>query len=190
LKPGVQPFRPEVALNDERGKNMGQAAGILLGAVLVLTNDASEDEARKAFERIQKLEGEWDERSTKGWGGVKIVTVIAGGSAVLSTSRIDPHLGENESMATVFHMDGDRLLVTHYCVAGNQPRLVATSIRNQGREIEFSFLDATNLKSPEAGHMHRAVFSLDSDDRYRTRWTFYRDGREEWMEEIVHVRRR
>lgn len=169
---------------------MGQAMGILLVAVLASLNEVPESEARAAFERIQKLEGEWDEKSTNGWDGVKVMRVIAGGSSVLSTSRIDPHQGENDSMATVFHMDGGRLMLTHYCVAGNQPRLAATSIRNQGREIEFSFLDATNLKSPEAGHMHRAVFNLDSDDRYRTRWTFYRDGREEWMEEIVHVRRR
>ncbi len=164
--------------------------GILLGAVLLGGSDVPANEAKAAFERIRKLEGDWDEKSTQGWLGVKAIQVIASGAAVLATSRIDPHRGENESMATVFHMDGDKLMLTHYCVAGNQPRLVASSIREEGREIEFSFLDATNLKSPEAGHMHRAVFTLESEDRYRSRWTFYRDGREEWMEEIVHVRRR
>jgi len=163
----------------------------LVGAVLLLLgSDVPGDEARAAFERIRKLEGEWEEKSTNGWAGVKVMEVIASGSAVLATSRIDPHQGENDSMATVFHMDGDKLMLTHYCVAGNQPRLRATSIREDGRRIEFSFQDATNLASPKAGHMHGAVFTLESDDRYRARWSFYKDGREQWMEDIVHIRRR
>ena len=93
-------------------------------------------------------------------------------------------------MATVFHLDGDRLLLTHYCVARNQPRLVATSISEDGRRIEFAFLDGTNMPSRDVGHMNRAVFTIESVDRYRSRWTFSRGGQEQWMEEIVGTRRR
>jgi hypothetical protein len=38
--------------------------------------------------------------------------------------------------------------------------------------------------------MDRAVFTIESSDRYRSRWTFFRNGQERWMEEIVNVRRR
>jgi hypothetical protein len=149
-----------------------------------------EERALAAYARIKGLAGTWDSRSTKGWEGAEEVQVLARGSAVMFTSKIDPHPGDDEAMATLFHMDGGRLLLTHYCVAGNQPRLVATSISGDGATLEFSFLDGTNMKSRDAGHMDRAVFTFESTDRYRSRWSFYKDGRESWMEEIVHTRRR
>lgn len=148
------------------------------------------DRARAAFERLKTLAGEWEQASTKDWQGAQVIQVIAGGSALLSTARVDPHPASNDVMATLFHMDGDRLMLTHYCVAGNQPRLVATAITEDARTIEFTFLDGTNLRSQADGHMNRAVFAIETDDRYRSRWTFARDGRESWMEEIVTTRRR
>jgi hypothetical protein len=116
--------------------------------------------------------------------------IIAGGSAILSSSRIGPHPGADGSMATLFHLDGDRLMLTHYCVAGNQPRLVATSISEDGLTIEFSFLDGTNMRSRDDGHMDRAVLTIESPERYRSRWTFYQKGQERWLEDIVNTRRR
>jgi hypothetical protein len=92
-------------------------------------------------------------------------------------------------MATLFHLDGDRLVLTHYCVARNQPRLVATAISEDGRRIEFSFLDGTNMTSRDDGHMDRAVYVIESPDRYRSQWTFYQKGQERWLEDIVNTRR-
>ena len=94
--------------------------------------------ARAAFERLKALAGTWEGRSTKGWDETLRYEVIAGGSVVLETS-VDAHPGE--TMATAFHMDGDRLMLTHYCVARNQPRLVATSFEDGGRTVVFTFRD-------------------------------------------------
>lgn len=148
------------------------------------------ERARAAFALLKQLAGEWEARSTQQWEGVHTMEVIAGGSAILSSSKIGPHPGAGESMATLFHMDGDRLMVTHYCMAGNQPRLVATSVSADGRTIEFAFLDGTNMTSRDSGHMDRAIFTVESTDRYRSRWTFYQKGEERWMEDIVSTRRR
>jgi hypothetical protein len=145
--------------------------------------------ARAAFERFKALAGEWDGRSTAGWSGVATYSVIGRGSAVLSSSTHSAHPGDDESMATVYHLDGDRLLLTHYCVAKNQPRLAATKIDEGGRRIEFTFLDGTNLPSRNAGHMDRAVFEFHDHTRFTSRWTWYQDGQEKWMEEIVYTRR-
>jgi hypothetical protein len=159
-------------------------------AVMSSSTTVAAADARAAFERLKQLTGEWDGSSTKGWQGRHSLQIIAGGSAILSASKIDPHPGAHEAMATLFHLDGDRLMVTHYCVAGNQPRLVATAVRDEGRTIEFAFLDGTNMRSRDDGHMDRAVFTIESPDRYRSRWTFFRNGQEQWMEEIVNIRRR
>ena len=152
--------------------------------------DVTPARAKAAFEQLKQLAGQWDQRSTKEWEGTGNVRVIAGGSAIMFTSNVSPHPGSDETMLTVVHMDGDQLMLTHYCVARNQPRLVATSISADGRTIEFAFRDATNLRSRDKGHMNRAVYTIESTDRYRSRWTFSQNGQEHWMEDIVTTRRR
>jgi len=143
-------------------------------------------EARAAFARFSRLEGTWRGRSTKGWEEDLRYRVIAGGSAVLQTS-FDAHPGE--TMATLFHLDGDRLLLTHYCVAGNQPRLVATGFADGGRTVTFSFLDATNLESRDRGHMDAVVYRFADEDHVSSQWTWYQDGHERWLELIESTRR-
>lgn len=161
----------------------------LLAPPAATGQNVSPDRARAAFEQFKRLAGQWDQHSTKGWQGSASVRVIAGGSALMLTSNIGPHPGADETMVTVVHLDGDRLMLTHYCMARNQPRLVATAISGDGKTIEFGFLDATNLRSADAGHMNRAVYTIESPDRYRSRWTFSRKREESWMEEIVTTRR-
>ena len=145
------------------------------------------DEARAAFERIRSLAGTWEGRSTKGWAETIRYQVIAGGSAVLETS-FEAHPGEE--MATVFHMDGDRLVLTHYCVAKNQPRLEATSITDGGRTVVFTFKDGGNIPTRDKGHMDSAVFTFDGVDRLTSRWSWYEAGQEKWFEDIVATRTR
>lgn len=141
--------------------------------------------AAAAFERFKKLEGRWKGRSTKGWEEVSTYKTIAGGSVVVGTS-FDAH--PNETMMTMFHLDGDRLMLTHYCVAKNQPRLVATSFADGGKTITFTFLDGGNLSSRDRGHMDKAVFRFIDDNHTTSQWTWYQDGKESWMEEI-HLER-
>jgi hypothetical protein len=108
---------------------------------------------------------------------------IARGSVVLETSAFDAHPGER--MVTAFHMDGERLLLTHYCVAGNQPRLIATAFDDGGRRVTFEFLDGTGLASRDQGHMDKAVFEFGEDRRLSSRWTWYQAGSERWLETIT-----
>ncbi|HKQ48212.1 MAG TPA: hypothetical protein VJZ71_09105 [Phycisphaerae bacterium] len=141
--------------------------------------------ARAAFERIKTLSGDWNSKSTKGWTEKESYQVIAGGSVVMHLSY-GAHPGE--WMATMFHMDGEHLMLTHYCVARNQPRLRATDFSDEGSKITFTFHDATNLPSRDKGHMDKHVMMFDAPDRMKTRWTWYQDGKESWMEEIEHRR--
>lgn len=160
-------------------------------ALSLLPSDgpATPPPAAAAFERLKALEGEWDSHSTKGWAGRVTLAVIARGSALAATSQFEEaHPGE--TMLTVFHLDSGRLLLTHYCVARNQPRLEATSISPDLSTLTFTFRDATNLSGRNAGHMDKAVFRIDGPDRYTSRWTWYQDGKERWMEEIRHERRK
>jgi hypothetical protein len=71
----------------------------------------------------------------------------------------------------MFHMDGDRLLMTHYCGAGNQPRMAATASPD-GKTITFTFVDATNLISSQPGHMERMVVTMIDANHYTEEWDF------------------
>jgi len=141
--------------------------------------------AARAFERFRSLEGTWAGKSTKGWEDDMRARVIAGGSVVMMTS-FDAHPGE--TMLTTVFLDGDDLMLVHYCVAGNQPRLRATDISEDGSRIKFTFADSTNLSSRDQGHMDSAVFDFRDEGRFTSRWTWYQDGEARWMEEIERRR--
>lgn len=145
-------------------------------------------EAEKIFERFKALAGRWEGRSTKGWTGTSNYSVIARESVVMGLSEFTDAPGRG--MATMIHMDGDRLLLTHYCEARNQPRLVATSVEEDGRVVVFTFLDGTNMRSRETGHMDKAVFQFDEPDRFTSRWTWYQNGQQRWLEDISYTRLR
>lgn len=144
------------------------------------------DPARAAFERFKKLEGNWFARSSKGWEENISFEQIARGSVVMETNRFQD--APDRTMLTMIHMDEDRLILTHYCEARNQPRLVGTMFENEGRRITFTFLDGTNLSSRDQGHMDKAVYEFIDDDHFSSRWTWYQNGKEDWLEDIVLVR--
>jgi hypothetical protein len=178
----------------------GAAAVTLLAAQIVIarpqqitTQPLERASSLAAFERIKKLDGVWGTQSTKGWEEQQQIRVIAKGTAVAFESvpgayPSQPATAPNAPMLTVYHMDGDRLLLTHYCEAGSQPRMVATSIEDGGRTVHFSFLDASNLPSPAAGHMHAVVLTLIDDNNFLERWSWYQDGKEQWTETVHNER--
>lgn len=149
------------------------------GRALPASGDAS-----AAFARLKKLAGRWQAQSSKGWSEEVTYEVVARGSAVVQ--RIAFADNPDETMYTVYHLDGDRLLLTHYCEARNQPRLVLVETGKD--RLAFDFLDATNLPSRNHGHMDRAVFTFLDDDRFSSRWTWFQDGRERWLEEVAYRR--
>ena len=128
---------------------------------------------RKAFERIKSLAGEWvaveDGKPTD--RVVSRMRVTAGGHAVLEI--LFP--GTPKEMVTVYHLDGDDLVLEHYCVLGNQPRMVARA--GQGADqIAFDFASCCNLDDAGARHMHEATIELVGPDRLRTDWRQFENG--------------
>ncbi len=158
---------------------------LIAAVLLVIATEASAVDAAALFARIKSLEGDWRGTSTKGWEDTGRIRVIAGGSVVMFTS-FDAHPGE--TMVTMIHLDGDRLLLTHYCVAKNQPRLVATSYDAAAGTAVFEYLDGTGLPSRDKGHMDKVVMTFTDPNHYRSRWTWYQNGAERWMEEIERTR--
>ena len=122
------------------------------------------------MEKLAALEGDWmlldeDGRETDVVGSSFRLT--AGGSALVET--MFPNGSDGHEMVNMYHADGDRVLMTHYCAAGNQPRLVVEATED-GNRLELRFESITNLASAEATYMSEAVYVFDGDDRLTTRW--------------------
>lgn len=142
-------------------------------------------QAAAAYQRLKRLEGVWESKSTKGWGGRLRYQIIAGGTALV---QFDDVAHPGEMMLTMIHPDNDRLLLTHFCVAGNQPRLVLTRVSAEQNQFTFEFLDATNLRSRDVGHMDQVILTFHSEDSFSEQWWWYQDGMLRPMETVENRR--
>ena len=131
---------------------------------------AADSSAAAGYEKIKSLAGTWE---AKGPEGTVTVTyrVVAGGEAVEETLS-------HGDMITVYHKDGDSLLMTHYCMAGNQPRMRARGLSADGKSLDFQFVDATNLAKPTDMHMHAMKMTFVDADHLNQEWVNSTEGKE------------
>ena len=148
---------------------------VVYAAALVLVLSAgvlaAESDAQKSFHQLAGLEGTWVGKGAEGQPVKVSFRMTAGGSALMSEIMGEGH----ENMITMFHMDGDRLLMTHYCGVGNQPRMKLIS--SDAKSVSFEFFDGTNIK-PGDGHMQRVTFSQPDETHHVEEWVFLDHGTE------------
>jgi len=151
-------------------KTMGIAAVFVL--IISARTGWAQSEAQKALEQFKAMAGSWTGKGAQGQTSQVTYQLMAGGTSVMA----DMKMGD-QAMTSMFYVDGDRLLMTHFCPSNNQPRMKAT-ISPDGKTVSFDFVDATNLQSPQAGHMHRAVYVFVDADHYSEDWTWRKDGKD------------
>lgn len=139
-------------------------------------------DASAAFDRLRSLAGTWETKTDKGPFRINY-EVISGGSAVVEREVV-----ENMPMETIYHLDGARLMLTHYCMLGNQPRMEAREYDPETGEIRFEFLDITNLTNPDALHMHNVKFELVDADHVTADWESFEGGKYKATEHFEFTR--
>jgi hypothetical protein len=162
-----------------------KALRIAISLVILATASAAiaQTAAQKSFDQLKSLAGSWEGKNQQAMPIQVSFRDFAAGSALMS--EIHGHGPEN--MVSMIHLDGpNRLLLTHYCGAGNQPRMTATTSPD-GKTITFDFLDATNLAAPDAGRMQRVVFTIVDASHHTELWTFADHGKE--MKELFDLHR-
>ena len=128
-----------------------------------------QSDAQKAFEKLKTLAGSWD-GSIIGLSTHMTIRVTSSGNAILHEAT-GP--GRADNPITMFYVDGDRLLLTHYCDAGNRPRMAA-KVSPDGKIVEFDFVDLAG--STQYGHMHHVVFTIIDANRHIEDWTYMMPG--------------
>jgi hypothetical protein len=158
------------------------AALLATGAVLAHEPEEEHDEnaamqspgtqAAKTFEQLKALDGTWT--GTLGeQQGTHVFRVSAAGSVVMET--MGP--GTGYEMINMYHLDGDDLVLTHYCAAGNQPTMRLAGVSEDGRTLRFEFTGGSNLDPAVDDHIHEASLTLVDDDTLEESWVGYADGK-------------
>ena len=186
-----RPLRPVVAALAAFAVSLAPGAGAQEQLAAADAHEASATPAdadiTAVYERFKALEGTWEAESTKGWTAATSYRPIAGESVVMSTS-FDAH--PDETMVTMIYLDADRLRLTHYCVSGTQPELVATRVENDGRKVTFGWTGGGNLPTRDTGHMDSVVYEFAGPDAFTSRWTWHQDGESQWFEQVEYQRER
>lgn len=126
--------------------------------------------AKASFENLKVLAGQWETKDPSGKRQIITWKVVSGGSVLMESM-------EEESMVTMYHVDNNRLLLTHYCSAQNQPRMQA-QVSDDGKTFTFDFIDATNMASPNDGHMRKLVLTIQDKDHFTEQWFFTQKGKD------------
>jgi hypothetical protein len=161
-----------------------KATRIVTCTLMVLLTAAAfaQSDAQKTFNQVKSLTGFWEGKNLMGEPVQVSYRVTSGGSAVMSEIK-----GHGEDMISMIHFDGpNRLLLTHYCAVGNQPRMQAAA-SHDGKTITFNFLDATNLDNPRSGHMDHVVIAVLDANHHTEEWNFTDHGKE--IKEVFDLKR-
>jgi hypothetical protein len=160
----------------------------IVGAgVISPVSSQSRSAAEQAFDRLKALEGTWtDVDGTFGAKGAAAVTykVTSGGHSVVETFPV----GTPYEMVTVYHLDGNDLVLTHYCSSNNQPRMKSAGL--QGNLIQFAFAGGTNIDPAKTSHMHSARIELISADEIRATWENWDQGKSDHSATFRVVRKK
>jgi len=158
-----------------------------LTTVAVAQSDAKKprSEAQESFDTMKSLAGNWE-------GGVSVdppqpemsggkplhvsMRVTSRGNALVHEMQeagtpLDPKRYDHP--VTMLYVEGDRLLLTHYCDAGNRPRM-AGKVSPGGKKVEFDFLDLSG--GNQYGHMYHAVFTAIDANHHTEDWTYMMPG--------------
>lgn len=143
----------------------------------------AEVESAAALARLKSLAGEWQSVGPKGEHAKLKYEIISAGSAVMerfSSGALPPNSGE---MITVYYIDHGELVLTHYCIARNQPHLRATLYDPATGELDFDFVSGGNISTGDEGHMHSAKMRFIDDNHLSTEWQ-YMEGRSPKFKEV------
>ncbi len=142
-----------------------------------LKTPAPKSETQLAFDKMKTLEGSWEGRLNiptvpQVDGMVTKVTfrVVSRGNTLMHDMTSDRLPDEP---ITMFVVDNDRLLLTHYCDGDNRPRMTGKTSAD-GKTVEFDFIDISGKLN--VGHMHHAVFTFIDDNHHTEEWTYMMPG--------------
>jgi hypothetical protein len=128
-------------------------------------------DARTSFDVLKGLAGVWtgsvttDPHNPDIEGAIQVTMRVASRGSVLEHEIAPGGVPE----PTMIYVEGDRLILVHYCEAGNRPRLVARTLADP-KTVDFEFADISGSITPV--YLQHFVFTIVSADRHTEDWAF------------------
>jgi hypothetical protein len=134
--------------------------------------------AKAAFEQLKTLKGTWknkvESKEHPPSDDAKVIYRLTGaGSALMETDFPE----SDHEMVSVYHLDGDDLRMTHYCAAGNQPRLKLDRVNSSASRLVFLFDGGSNLDPSKDMHIHGMTMTFGKDGDVDCAWDGYMQGK-------------
>ena len=158
---------------------------VLTMGIMAAPNPAA-GRGAEAVEKLKSLVGHWETGKTNMNKATLDLELTSGGTAVLEKFHMVEN-GKPVEMTTLYYLDGDQVKLTHYCMAGNQPTMKG-SYAPDTKTITFDLVSISNLKSADDGHMHHAVYTFVDNDHFKTTWTFRKEQKDAFTEDVAYVR--
>jgi hypothetical protein len=134
----------------------------------------AQSDAQTSFDKMKALSGSWEgtlstippDPQFQGKAVHVTLRTTSMGNALLHEMNV---AGRPDDPITMFYLNDDRLTLTHYCDAGNRPRMTGKMLPD-GKTIDFEFLDVVG--NMQYGHMHHADFTFIDANHHVEEWTF------------------
>ena len=127
--------------------------------------------ASEEFAKIQSLAGRWEGMSKSSHEAPQVVSaeyrVTSGGSAVVEAL----FAGTPHEMVSVYHDEGGKPIMTHYCMLGNQPKLEL--IDATPNSLKFEMTSDSHIALKNEMHMHSLIIEWKSPDEILQTWTAF-----------------
>jgi hypothetical protein len=169
-------------------KGLARILGVLVLSmgIMAVRSNAAPGGGAEAFEKLKSLVGHWETDKTNMQKATLDLELTSRGTAMLEKFHMVDN-GKPVEMTTLYFLDGDQLKLTHYCMAGNQPTMTG-SYAPETKTITFDLVSISNLKNPDDGHMHHAVYTFIDNDHFKTTWTFRKEQKDAFTEDATYVR--
>ena len=130
------------------------------------TNGAQSD-AKNALAKLKTLTGSWQ-------GTIMDIPInftirgVSSGTAILHEGNTSKE-GAPKNEITMFYRDGERLLATHYCDAGNRSNMEGKLSADE-KAIQFSFLEVVG--PTRGGYLKDILITFIDADHHIVAFTF------------------
>lgn len=176
--------------------NPGLIGAMLSAAFLVNTGPDMEAaqaggggalEPRAAFAQMKALAGQWQGHATTPDGPAANVTYELTGNGSALVEKLFP--GTPHEMLSVYFMDGNDLVLTHYCAMANQPRMKLVKAQANPTTLTFDFTGGTNIDPAKDTHIHGGVVRILGADRLEADWSVFAQGKPSGSNKIFLARK-
>jgi len=158
---------------------MRKAIYLLVSGIVALVwfagRAGSQAQPASGFDRLKTLVGTWEATGPQGRPLTNTIRLVSNGTALEEIFQSV----EDDQMVTLYTPDGNRLAMTHYCAAGNQPRMESPAVTGDQKEFDFSLTGITNLANPNSGHMRHLLIQIADQDHFTEKWTWRENGKDQ-----------